>query len=1101
MPGRENSTRPRSSQVATISRESLAGSIRDGLRGGGVIITAGPGYGKTTALAEALDGHARAAWIRVQDADRDAGHFLLTLLRALDRSLPGAVEPLKERSQGHGNARHWEATARSLVEALDLVLTEPFVIVVDDAEQLGSATESLAIVSTLVNTSSPNVRLAVAARHRLNLRIAKLRAAGRLLELGPADLLFSPEECAMLIATLRGRAPEPHEVETLMVTTEGWPMGVAFGVPHDRHGPGPGWFDATAAFNARFDELLERLEPSLNEEVLMASLAHTLSTAVRDALELRPGFAEEAARGGLVFSEVGDEGDLVCHPMLRTFLRARAREELAEGQWRDVHARLARACVADGLRTEAIEHWLQAHDWDSVLEAMAGEGVGLLDAVPRLAWDWLERIPSPARGSPKARLVEAQLDYGAGRSRESIELLRQAIEALRAGGEVRWEWAARRLLVRFLIDCGRLTELEDLARGFDHPSVLGAGSDAPGVAVLAAEGLASSARWDEARELFARARRHPAAAAVAPLIEAYLAAREFAAGDVDRALGRLRAAVAGSAGSEVRSVLWARAELARLLGDAGFHTEAADAHRELAQAEQSAGFGGDATAELAQAASADVLAGRIDRAEVQLLELGDRSDRGWSPEADIARALLTSAKDAGAAADPHLERAIASLPGLRANIRVGRALQLVPVLARRGAHAESLALLNEALVAWDEVASGERGIFYRARILLVRAWLCRIAGDPEAAMRDLMRAWSAGGHALPHLLRGEWSRARDPLSLAFARKLLDPEAAIDAVARGIEDPRATASFAQHESPSVRRAAIKPLLAAAHPQAVRALLRLSEDDDEDVATAAGVALERLRADPPPLAFSVLGGFGLRRGASRIEPAAWKRPGAIRVVSFLLCHRGEFVPEDILLDALWPETSPAKARRSLQVAISQVRLVLDVPRAPSSVVRIVERAYRLELGPNDSVDADEFEALATAALAERGVARRELLTRAADIWRGEPLPEESGASWASSWQRRLATRYEEILRALTAACLEIGDQVGAIDAATKLVARDPANEWAHRQLMLANARVGRRRQALRQYLMCRRVLVEELGIEPTTETTRLYARILSYGPSFP
>jgi hypothetical protein len=58
--------------------------------------------------------------------------------------------------------------------------------------------------------------------------------------------------------------------------------------------------------------------------------------------------------------------------------------------------------------------------------------------------------------------------------------------------------------------------------------------------------------------------------------------------------------------------------------------------------------------------------------------------------------------------------------------------------------------------------------------------------------------------------------------------------------------------------------------------------------------------------------------------------------------------------------------------------------------------------------------------------------------------------------------------------------------------------PLDEAAHRRLMLAYARAGRRGFALRQFLACRRALVDELGVEPAAETSELQRRILAGEP---
>jgi DNA-binding SARP family transcriptional activator len=146
----------------------------------------------------------------------------------------------------------------------------------------------------------------------------------------------------------------------------------------------------------------------------------------------------------------------------------------------------------------------------------------------------------------------------------------------------------------------------------------------------------------------------------------------------------------------------------------------------------------------------------------------------------------------------------------------------------------------------------------------------------------------------------------------------------------------------------------------------------------------------------------------------------------------------------------------------------------------------------------VDADLFEHAAGEGLAGGGADRRTLLERAAVLWTGEPLPEERYAEWASAWRESLIARYADVLRGLVAACHDDGDHAAATQAARSLVEVDPLDEGAHRDLIRAYARSGRRAHALRQYLECRRRLIDELGMEPGQETSDLQRRILAGEP---
>jgi DNA-binding SARP family transcriptional activator len=303
------------------------------------------------------------------------------------------------------------------------------------------------------------------------------------------------------------------------------------------------------------------------------------------------------------------------------------------------------------------------------------------------------------------------------------------------------------------------------------------------------------------------------------------------------------------------------------------------------------------------------------------------------------------------------------------------------------------------------------------------------------------------------------------------------------------------SLIDHPDPEVRRAALLNALAADHPAVLERLAALVKDPDERVAATAAATQERLRTEPPPLRFELLGGFRVFRAGWELDEESWKRPIAARVVRFLLVQDSAPVPEDALFEAFWAGKPADTARQNLAAAISRARKVLDLPGSERSAIELSERTYRLDLRERDGVDSAQFEAAAEAALAERGEGRRAALERAAELWTGEPLPADRYAEWSFQWRERLIEAHSQVLGALIDIYVDAEERDRAIRAARQLLEIDPLNEEAHRQLMLTYARSGRTSHALRQFLECRRALVVELGVEPSELTARLQARILA------
>ena len=123
----------------------------------------------------------------------------------------------------------------------------------------------------------------------------------------------------------------------------------------------------------------------------------------------------------------------------------------------------------------------------------------------------------------------------------------------------------------------------------------------------------------------------------------------------------------------------------------------------------------------------------------------------------------------------------------------------------------------------------------------------------------------------------------------------------------------------------------------------------------------------------------------------------------------------------------------------------------------------------------------------------------LQEAAQLCRGELMEGLSPEGcpefelWLVAERERWNQRVIWVLDTLVAYHIRRGEYPRGLDDVGKLLALAPWWEKAHRQKMLLLARTGQCSAALRQYETCRRILVEDLGVEPTAETTALYERI--------
>jgi ATP/maltotriose-dependent transcriptional regulator MalT/DNA-binding SARP family transcriptional activator len=1074
-------------------------AIAGGLRTGHVLLVAGAGYGKTAALEEAIERHgAGAVWVGCAECGDEPARLLQAVVDGLRTTVPGLADAVGDRHPLAAEPVDAAAAAGGLIAELERLLVERVVIVLDDAEALQRTGAALAIVERLMNARRAPLAVAVASRQPLPLKLAKLRAAGLLTEIGPAQLSFTAGECAELLALRHGRAVSEQEVEAVLAVSHGWPMGVALTSL-------AGSSTAAAAaprdelFGFLAEEVIDRLPPAARLALVDSSVPATLSPGLVEALGLPPDFIADTEHRGLFLRRL-PSGRCSYHPLFRSFLLDRLAELRSERERADLHAKSAAALARSGSHAEAIEHWFLAHRPDEALHVLEAHARELVRTVPGAVEAWLERMPVALRSEPAYLLLRGHVLWGAGHHEEALAPLRAAVSVFREAGDEGREWVGRLFLVDSLLSVGAFGEIAEAVRGWDAVADPTAAETAAGVAWYQVMALAARGST-EAEALEARlladtggAGRSLAADAVARV------GLEPAAGRSRELLERLRGVIAElERRDRYGSLPYLLAMLVLVHRDLGDDDAALTwLDRTESEAER-LGLGFVARDCHLQRAFLLARAGDLTRAQLELARAGARRGTGWrgvhrhEAEAQVA-ALRGDPAEAVAAAQLALRRVA---PGAVC-YRVWTAIKMAPVLAENGAPDAAGAAVDEALATLDACFPGARGRAHRAALLASRARLEYDTGEPQRACASLARCWEEAGPQAGQVIRAHWPGLRPALWHALADGALAPDDVLSALRDAFPGGEALMDMVDHPAPAVRRVALLSALAAGHPAALARLGALARDADDQVAAAATAAMERARSERPVLRFELLGGFRVRRAGWELDDGVWQRPMAVRVVRFLLIGGSAAVPEDALFDAFWSDRPADAARQHLAVAVSRARKVLDLPGARESVIETRERTYRLRLGERDSVDSTEFERAAAAALAATGAARAGALGHAAALWTGEPLPEDRYAAWSSAWRERLVAIHSQVLAALIEGYEAEGRHDDVILTAQRLLESEPLNEVAHRRLMLAFARTGRTSLALRQFLACRRSLVVELGVEPSDETSRLQARILAGEP---
>jgi predicted ATPase/DNA-binding SARP family transcriptional activator len=238
--------------------------------------------------------------------------------------------------------------------------------------------------------------------------------------------------------------------------------------------------------------------------------------------------------------------------------------------------------------------------------------------------------------------------------------------------------------------------------------------------------------------------------------------------------------------------------------------------------------------------------------------------------------------------------------------------------------------------------------------------------------------------------------------------------------------------------------------------------------------------------------ILGPIELEMGGEPVEIAGVKQRS---LLAALAVRAGEVVSADQLVEAVWGEALPANPRNALQIQVGHLRRRLGA----GGRERLRSRApgYVLDLSPEE-FDVVRFERLvvegqqALAAGDPEVAARR--LGAALSLWRGPALEEFAQAPFAAATVARLEELRLAAAEVLIEARLRLGRPAEVVPELERLVRQHPLRERLRGQLMVALHRTGRQADALAVYQETRRILAEELGVDPTQELQELHTLLL-------
>jgi LuxR family transcriptional regulator, maltose regulon positive regulatory protein len=388
--------RPHLGTDAQVPRAVLLDHLEASTRTPVAAVLAPPGYGKTTLLAQWAARDPRAfGWLTLDRRDNDPSVLLRGLAAAVDRIEPVGWETLDALDAPGASAV--DAVLPRLGSALSLA-TLPAVLVLDDVHLLHNRV-CLDAVTRLIDYLPPGSQLAVAGRGEPPLPLARLRAEGRMVEIGPEDLAMDTAEARALLA--QGDIDLARvDVAEVVRRTEGWPVALHFAALSLGAG---GRRAAPLAGDDRFlvdyvqSELLSGLPPRLVSFLTRCSVLERLSGPLCDAVLATSGSAdllESLARSNLLVAPLDRRRQWYrLHRLFRELLGSRLeRREPALAV--ELNRRAAEWCEDNGLPESAVEYAIAAGDADRAARVVVGLAppafaAGRLGQLKRW-FDWFE---------------------------------------------------------------------------------------------------------------------------------------------------------------------------------------------------------------------------------------------------------------------------------------------------------------------------------------------------------------------------------------------------------------------------------------------------------------------------------------------------------------------------------------------------------------------------------------------------------------------------------------------------------------------------------------------------------------------------------------
>lgn len=1043
------------------------------------LVTANAGAGKTTLVSDFVRAHApRFVWYQLDHTDADPAVFLSYVAHGIRQFVPDfgqATLAYLRQSPAEVTQRPERAVDALLNEALDQI-EQPLVIVLDDYHHLGADSAVHAAVDRLLAYQPDVLHIIIVSREAPPLQLAKLRSQGALAIIDRSDLLFTDEETQALFNQVFGLDVTAERLAEFRERTQGWVMALQL----IRQVSQRQSRDRVAAPD--LSEILRRSEhdvfdyfaeevfdfESTRTQELLLRLSLLERVELETSLRLYPDSGCSTILPSLVSRNVfitlatdGRREEYRMHPLFRDFLRRRMLSEVGRAGMVAEHARLADFFLSRGNLEQAMRHFLEADEFDGAAKVLADKGQEWVTsgAIGSLAAS-ADALPVEAmERHPRALTYRAEVARLRGEYDKAQSMLRRASVLLQAQSDREGEAEALHSLATIarrqgdfttaLASLDRATELSD-----EQSLVRAKCGNTRGLCLMAL------GKWTEAEREFRAALQladEQRDEYYARLISHNLGLPLMMRGDFGEALRWLRRPlrdepnIAPMPQEALMHLNVASCHLAR--GEFGDCERQVDRAMELCQlfnllgqrAEVFELYGmlyrelGDAARarEFYERAAADYNKAGVELACCELLD---------------EQALLELKTGNLAAARKLIDHLIDARRSLGDEFRDRTAaLTLGRVMIAQGEEASARAELEPALDYFRR-----NSLYYYEAQTCVAMALCDFAAGRDIQMLERVRRGLdlAARYDYEYWLRRELTAHPQLFAMPEVAELLPPDARAHLASKvALREPPAAPPV--QETPSV------PL-----------------------------------AD---LTINLLGHVEIFRDRKRTFAAdAWTTRRAHDILCYIASRRHRRASKEVIIDIFWGEADFDVVAKNFHPTVSHIRKALN-SNQPLKQNFLLYRDSDYLLNPDFaySIDIEEFDRL----VAEGDAARRARdqdrcvasYEAAIKLYRGDFM-RGCYDEWVEEQRSYYNEQYLHMLETLAVAALGHEEWPRALQLAHQILRDDPYREDIHCLVMRAHAAQGHRAAVKEQYETLRALLQKELGVEPASETQKVYRGLI-------